>query len=228
MLAKHAIFGATIAILSSGGKYMYSSPSLVHRFTHLTTAAASVLHPLLARQSDPLGSIPASCTNDCTTISNALTVCTTTACLCTAANGNSLESCVDCIVNLLPTSAQITQGQAIIDQFNTGCVGTGLTSLTLQVASTAAPAASTAVAGGGATFISTPPAPVAVTSFSQNIPAATGGANGLPNTGTNQGGGNTGGSGGSDNPFAKSAASSNVGSGLVVTAVCAAYFVTLF
>ncbi|KAG6820421.1 hypothetical protein H0H93_000667 [Arthromyces matolae] len=80
--------------------------------------------------------------------------CTTTACLCTTANANLLEACIDCIVNIDPTATLIASGQTVLDEFNTSCNGQSISSLTVSVTgavATGSSAASTAVASGSKT-----------------------------------------------------------------------------
>ncbi|KAF8868059.1 hypothetical protein BD779DRAFT_1602343 [Infundibulicybe gibba] len=100
-------------------------------------AARSPLEPLLvARQStSPLdiNTLPSQCQSECAAIAQALSG--PSASLCTNANGAALKGCVQCIVNISPSASMTTQGQAILDQFVTGCSGS-VSSITLDGSST--------------------------------------------------------------------------------------------
>ncbi|KII84854.1 hypothetical protein PLICRDRAFT_45673 [Plicaturopsis crispa FD-325 SS-3] len=114
----------------------------------------SPIDGLLRRQSTTLdpSSFPAACQTTCTSIINTLNSCTTLACLCTNANGQALEGCLDCTANTAPTSAVITQAQTVLDQFTEECSqgGVSLSSLTIAVSTGAVSASGTASASASA------------------------------------------------------------------------------
>ncbi|KAF5376456.1 hypothetical protein D9615_008604 [Tricholomella constricta] len=80
----------------------------------LSLGPRTILRGLLARQTDPLASVPPE-------------TCESTDCLCTVTTGRLLEDCIECGVDILPTPETIAAGQGILDG-----TGTSVPSLTIS------------------------------------------------------------------------------------------------
>jgi len=168
--------------------------SLVLAIVSLWLAASSQASVLAFRNyasSVPIdpGSVPSQCQPYCTPIINELNACSDLTCLCTTANGQNLEGCLDCIVSLSDTVDVATNAQALIDEFMNECTNAGilLPSISLSPSSISVAATSTSVVGALTTASPTGGVPQTSVFFTPSSGAAAA-------TGTS-------GSGSSSNPF---------------------------
>lgn len=94
---------------------------------HLVIAARGSLDLILARQNLD------QCASICSSIGSTVTNCTTTDCLCTTANADGIQTCINCSILLDPSVSVVSSLQSIIDGFDISCASvTGIPSLTIN------------------------------------------------------------------------------------------------
>jgi len=95
---------------------------------------AGSIEGLAKRQSasgiDP-SDFPSACQSGCTSVLNTIEACTDVSCVCTSSNLNSIQSCINCIVNTDPSATLQSAGQSVLNTYNSECAGQGVGSLTL-------------------------------------------------------------------------------------------------
>ncbi|KAJ8522239.1 hypothetical protein ONZ45_g1175 [Pleurotus djamor] len=95
--------------------------------------SADELAGLLRRQTSiSYGDIPAGCQSSCSSMVSTINSCSSLSCFCTSSVASSFESCVYCSYNLMPTASQRSNGQALLDTYNSACSGTGISSATFR------------------------------------------------------------------------------------------------
>ncbi|KAH0580702.1 hypothetical protein H2248_002187 [Termitomyces sp. 'cryptogamus'] len=72
-----------------------------------------------------------------TTLIHGLQNCPNPACLCTTNNARTLESCLDCVVGIDPSTEVVMSAQSILSAFSGSCQGTSVSSLSLSIGSSA-------------------------------------------------------------------------------------------
>ncbi|EIM84890.1 uncharacterized protein STEHIDRAFT_169763 [Stereum hirsutum FP-91666 SS1] len=75
---------------------------------------------LVRRQVDP-SDIPTECQSACTSPLNSINSCVTAECGCTTSIASGLEDCINCVVDLDPTSDNIESGQETLDAYDEVC-----------------------------------------------------------------------------------------------------------
>ncbi|KAF8829716.1 hypothetical protein HHX47_DHR2000289 [Lentinula edodes] len=107
----------------------------------LLERTSSAFDILIARQSTSSGidpsEIPTQCETQCTTVLNTISACTTDSCICTTTNANEMESCVNCLVSLDPTTDMIEEGDEILLSLEVECdTVSGFPSLSVSASTT--------------------------------------------------------------------------------------------
>ncbi|KAG5732771.1 hypothetical protein E4T56_gene2828 [Termitomyces sp. T112] len=98
--------------------------------------SADLLGHLSTRQTG-LPDIPAQCQTSCNAVFAAFQNCPNPACLCTTNNARTLESCLDCVVGIDPSTEVVMSAQSILSAFSGSCQGTSVSSLSLSIGSSA-------------------------------------------------------------------------------------------
>jgi len=112
-----APFIAAVAAISAQTSQINNNNSPAHAVARQTTGF------------DP-SNLPPACQSPCLVINTMTNCATSLSCLCTSTIGNNLQTCMDCLVTVVP-SVQV-DAQSALDAFNEGCAGTGVSSLTLS------------------------------------------------------------------------------------------------
>ncbi|THU96811.1 hypothetical protein K435DRAFT_778368 [Dendrothele bispora CBS 962.96] len=104
---------------------------------HANDAHRRAATDIVVRQDDSSAldpsQFPSQCQSSCTTIISSLNGCTSESCICTSDNAKGMESCVNCLISIAPDSTSLkTEGQSLIDQFNTECASFNIPTITVS------------------------------------------------------------------------------------------------
>jgi len=192
---------AIVSLLAAAGSQQLQASALTIR----NYAGPRVL---LARQVNPddPSSYPVQCQPACTPLAELFSACDSLTCLCTNANGQIVEKCVDCLVDIAPIATVISAGESDINEFNSECAAAGINIISLSTSDGGPTTTAPAIASSNSIPLGTSTTPLA-TFNTETTPVAT-----SPVSSTTS----TTGSGSSVSPLTKSAAAGrNVGLGVV-------------
>ncbi|KAF8736434.1 hypothetical protein AX14_000307 [Amanita brunnescens Koide BX004] len=100
----------------------------------------------------PLSDFPQQCQGGCKLSIDALNTCSAATCLCNSTVEASLNFCINCSVNEVPTTSVIQSGQQVVDTYNTLCKGVaGVSTIILNI--TVSTEAGSSTVNGSATSI---------------------------------------------------------------------------
>ncbi|KAF9793130.1 hypothetical protein BJ322DRAFT_100723 [Thelephora terrestris] len=129
---------APIAFVAAVSASNLEQRSPFHAFSSLA-ARADIIDPSV---------IPDKCKSSCSTIVSSVNSCASVECLCTNKNGQSLKTCVDCLVKEDGTSTSTATGQSTLDSFVSSCQAAGVTISNLSVGGSSSSASNVVINGG--------------------------------------------------------------------------------
>ncbi|KAF9530794.1 hypothetical protein CPB83DRAFT_850329 [Crepidotus variabilis] len=129
---------------------MLSKASLAILAVAVAQVSASAIQPLLQRRSlEILYNRQSTCDSICSPFETAVNTCTTTACLCTAANTKSLQGCINCAV--AASAAAIDDANTLATTYNQACGASAAGAVTVPAGGGATTTAGGAGGGTGGT-----------------------------------------------------------------------------